>query len=473
MPEGEKQTFSRAMPPATDSRQGAFGTKLVLAIGFGGLLALMSATGFDSLRALYRLEAGHARITRDYLERRHALERIRSQLFLAGAAVREFLTEPDAGEAGQRRSEILRLKQEIERDIHSYSSQPREDERALLTDLRSGVQKYFDSAAPALGWSEAQRRTDGYEFLRTRVAPQRRALARIAAQIGDANDAALDAGNHRAAALFTAFRGRMTLMFGATLGLGVLLAGLSAVSIVRLENEARLRYREAAAARSELQELSARLVEAQEEERRAISRELHDETGQALSAVLVDLSNLATGIPREDSGTHARLETMRKLVQATLDSIRNISLLLRPSMLDDFGLAPALEWQAREAARRSGIRVEVDARQAPEDLPEELKTCVYRVVQEALHNCARHSGAGAAEVTVRTAQDALHLQIADDGRGFDASRTRGLGLLGIEERVRRLGGALQVQSQPGRGTRLTIALPLAAPLSGTEVSAAV
>ena len=138
----------------------------------------------------------------------------------------------------------------------------------------------------------------------------------------------------------------------------------------------------------------------------------------------------------------------------------NMSLLLRPSMLDDLGLQPALKWLGREVSRTTDLHVEVAADNIPEELPEELKTCVYRVTQEALRNCCRHAGAHSARVHLRTERTRLFLSVQDDGSGFDAAREKGLGLLGMEERVSHLGGRFQVDSAPGRGTMLSLELPL-------------
>jgi signal transduction histidine kinase len=137
-----------------------------------------------------------------------------------------------------------------------------------------------------------------------------------------------------------------------------------------------------------------------------------------------------------------------------------MALLLRPSMLDDFGLVPALHWQARETARRSGLRVQVNASEMDQDLPEEHKTCIYRVVQEALNNVLRHAQASAVQISLEQHPGELLLNIQDDGAGFDAQRVRGLGLLGMEERTRHLGGTFGVDSHAGRGTILKVVLPL-------------
>jgi signal transduction histidine kinase len=153
------------------------------------------------------------------------------------------------------------------------------------------------------------------------------------------------------------------------------------------------------------------------------------------------------------------LDNIRKFADSSVNSIRDIALLLRPSMLDDLGLMPALEWQAREVSRRSGVKIAVAADNVSDSLPDEMRTCIYRVAQEALQNVFRHSGAKSAVVTVRQDAGSLVLSVEDDGSGFDPERTRGLGMLGMEERVRQLGGRFEVQSAPGKGTVLKVTIP--------------
>jgi len=151
---------------------------------------------------------------------------------------------------------------------------------------------------------------------------------------------------------------------------------------------------------------------------------------------------------------------MKSLAERSVETVRNMALLLRPSMLDDLGLIPALEWQGREVSRSSRIEVEVEAEGVSENLPDETGICLYRLVQEALHNAVRHSEARNARVRIEQSGGRIRLRVTDDGRGFDPSRTRGLGILGMEERVRRLGGKLRIQSEPGKGATVEAELPV-------------
>jgi signal transduction histidine kinase len=163
---------------------------------------------------------------------------------------------------------------------------------------------------------------------------------------------------------------------------------------------------------------------------------------------------------QETEEVHAHLASIRTLAERTANEVRDLALLLRPSMLDDFGLVPALNWHCREMTKRTGLNVVVSADEAAGELPEEHTTCIYRLVQEALNNASRHANARRVEVAVRRETHRVLFTVRDDGAGFDTRFVRGLGLLGMEERVRRLGGEFRLESQPGRGTRISAELPL-------------
>jgi len=168
---------------------------------------------------------------------------------------------------------------------------------------------------------------------------------------------------------------------------------------------------------AELQQLSARLLEVEEDGRRKLSRELHDEIGQTLALLQIEISHAAA----TPEPSRERLERARALAERSVQSIRNMSVLLRPALLDDLGLVPALQFLLEDFLRRSGVACEFKEQDVEERLPDSVKTCVYRVVQEALHNCEKHSGASKVRVSVRQFPEWLVAEVEDDGRGFRAA----------------------------------------------------
>ena len=257
-------------------------------------------------------------------------------------------------------------------------------------------------------------------------------------------------------------------MLGLLLTLGV---GVSVFSIRRTESlEAELlqNYEIVAGAKRDLQQLSQRLIEIQEEERARLARELHDEIGQILTAIRIEVSRSLSSSERVPEEARERLGRARELVERAVHTVRNISLLLRPSALDDLGLVPALQWQFDDFSRRSGIECDFAEDSVQEILPAAVKTCAYRVIQEALHNCEKHSGAGRVRIRIRQTPRALEMEIEDNGRGVDLGSTSrpqkrgGSGLLGMRERIASLGGDMTLGSAPGGGLRLSISIPVSA-----------
>lgn len=229
-------------------------------------------------------------------------------------------------------------------------------------------------------------------------------------------------------------------------------------------------YEELRRSRGRLAVLSTRLLATQESERRAIARELHDEIGQALTAVSVNLQRLRTAA---DDGDRAEIvgESIT-ITQETLRQVRDLSLDLRPSLLDDLGLGPALRWYAERQAQRCGFAVALADEIGDVRYPAPVETTCFRVAQEAITNVARHAGAHTVRVGIRREGDELHLVVEDDGVGFDveaardrATRGQSLGLLGMEERATLAGGRIDIASQAGTGTRVLVRLPAGGPQS--------
>jgi len=207
-------------------------------------------------------------------------------------------------------------------------------------------------------------------------------------------------------------------------------------------------------------ELSGRLVDVQEAERRQLSTELHDRTSPQLAAIQINLRMLANLLrDRETEDIGALLDDTVHLIGDTTVSIREISSDLRPAVLDDGGLLPALSGYAQQFTQRTGVDVALDTAAATRTLAPAIQSSLFRIVQEALTNCAKH--AKARHVTIRLATDrgpAILLTIADDGIGFDAEAqsTTGLGLLTMRERAEFLGGRLTIESRRGQGTRIEV-----------------
>ncbi len=438
-------------------------TRFVVAIGFGGVLAIMALAGADGLRVLHQIRRNDDEIRRQFLFRNHVLNDIRSELYLSGTYVRDYLLEPEPAKAETFRATLERVHKEMDTALESYRGQLRPEEREHYAALTSELSRYWEMLSPILQWNTAERRSRGYPFLRDQVFPRRQAMLEIAGRIASLNEQQLNAGNDRVVGLLDQFQARLALTLLSTLVLGLGMAAFSIRKILKLQANANAQYQAVAEAREQLKDLSARLVQTQEAERRALSRELHDEVGQSLSAVLVELRNLLAGLSaHSEEQTRSQAELIRSLVESTIRVVRNMALLLRPSMLDDLGLIPALKWQAREVSKRTSMDVSVAADLTSDDLPDEYKTCVYRIVQEALHNCSRHSRAQTVRIRVQQETDRLSVSIQDDGQGFDAQHSKGLGLLGMEERVTRLGGQCQIHSKLGAGTILSATLPLPA-----------
>ena len=203
-----------------------------------------------------------------------------------------------------------------------------------------------------------------------------------------------------------------------------------------------------------------RVVAAQELERRRLSRELHDETAQTLTSVLLGLQAIAEA-PEADR-VAAETERLRELVTQALQDVRRLAVELRPKALDDFGLVPALKRLGSGFSEQTGIRVEVESYLDENRLPSEIETALYRIVQESLTNVVKHARAGSVSVLVTRKSGSVIAVIEDDGRGFDAGagRDEGLGLVGMEERVALLDGRLQIESREGAGTTIVAEVPL-------------
>jgi signal transduction histidine kinase len=215
-------------------------------------------------------------------------------------------------------------------------------------------------------------------------------------------------------------------------------------------------------AQERLHAFAAHIESVREDERTRLAREFHDELGQALTGLKMDLSWLEKRLPKELEAVAVRLKSMFGLVDATIQTVRRISSALRPQVLDDVGLIGTLKWQAREFQVRTGIRCKVDLPVEELALDQARSTAAFRIFQETLANVARHAGATRVDISLRVNTDHFILKIADNGRGMsqaDLRNPKSLGVLGIRERAFLLGGNVEIEGKGGKGTTVTLSIP--------------
>lgn len=431
---------------------------LVLCSGFGGLLIFILAAGAGTIFILNGVLRDEAGTRQSFLERTRDLDQIRAQIYLSGTYVRDFLLSPDAPSADSQRVRLANLEREADAALDAYARSLDREEKEHFRALRAEISSYWKVLYATAAWTPEQRTRLRFSFFYNELVPRRTTMLQIADRIAAINERGLTRAEERQALSSEHLRWSLLATFAITLLGGLALAAVTGLYTLRMEHELERRLEENVRARSELEQLSASLVRAQENERRKIARELHDEVGQSLSAIFMEAEN--AGAARDTAEVQTRIASIRGLAEKTVNTVRDLALLLRPSMLDDLGLVPALKWHGREVSKRTGLSIFVSADEAADELPDEHKTCIYRLVQESLNNSVRHAGARTVRVVVKNETDRVRFSVQDDGIGFEPSQVRGLGMIGMEERVRRLGGKLDVESHPGRGTVVTAELPL-------------
>lgn len=432
---------------------------LVLWLGFGGLLVCIVGAAFGTFRVLDHVRTDETRMRKAFLARLGELDQIRSQIYLSGTYMRDFLLSPDPSGAAAQSSRLTALERDTRTALQNYGRSLDVEEREPFNALQTEIDDYWRVLDRTVAWTPEQRRQLRESFFYDELVPRRTAMLQIADRIAIVNERGLDRAELQLQTSSENLRRTLFVTFGITLSGGLILALLTIGYTLRLERDLERGLEENARAKADLQELSAKLVRAQENERRTLARELHDEVGQSLSAILMEAENAECAEQLGEIRDH--IASVRRLAEKTVNEVRDLALLLRPSMLDDFGLVPALNWHAREMSKRTGLNVVVNADDEADDLPDEHKTCIYRLVQEAVNNSARHASARTVEVVVKREDSTVRFTVRDDGAGFDTRFVRGLGLLGMEERVRRLGGQIHIDSQLGRGTLISAELPLA------------
>lgn len=438
-----------------------FRTWPVAAIGLATLLLLVVFSVRTASNKAEEIYTRLAELNEHHRQVEAKLRSLRSDVHLSGIFVRDYLLDTErahAQEYQERLAEFRRANLATVAELQALTGAI-DDER--MKNLQAQLEDYWRAFEPLIDWTIAEKITLSARFLRREVIPRRAAILEIAQEIEEINDANLRAQGAEVTRQQQVFRSELNTLLWQSVALGLFLAVTAVIRLRVLEGRTEEQKLVAQDAERQLRQLSQQLVKAQEDERRKLSRELHDHVGQMLTALRMELGRIDRLGGSKDPRVAAAVAECRQLVDEMVRLVRDLALGLRPSMLDDMGLQPALEWQARDFSRRYGVAVDLEVSGDLDTLTDQHRTCVYRVVQEALTNCVRHARASRVTIHVETSGSRLSLRVTDNGIGLAPdSRRDGFGLRGIEERVRELGGTVAMRSAAGQGSTLTVSLPL-------------
>lgn len=469
-----RRVVAQLAPVQSVSPYAGLTIKAALLLGFGITFGLWLLAGYRLTQRMTDVESQTTAINGRYMRAQELLSTVRAQVLLGSVFVRDALLDPDPTATDSYRGRFEETYRVADRALRQYVPViDSNDERTRVAGLRWEIDDFHQSMLYVL---HSESHGDARALLQRQVVPKRELVMRVSDQVQSLNRAAFVQQRAETAALYRITQRqtweRLGLALAASLGIGL----LATLYAGRLEGSVRRQRARDLQITSDLQRLSARLATAQEDERRTIARELHDEVGQALTAIKVEIA-LAQRTTETPASTAAHLEDARRMAEDTLQTIRDLSHLLRPPLLDDLGLAAALQANLDGFEKRHGVQAELFHDGMDQRLAPELETALYRVVQEALTNVAKHAHARMCRVHLQGLHATVLVTIEDDGSGFHAGdlqrpdATRGLGLIGIRERVAQLSGTFQIETAPGQGTRLAIEMP-ARPHSVTETPAA-
>ena len=443
-------------------------TRAAVIAGFGLIGGIWLFAGYYFTSRMAELERRSSDIDRRYMQAQDLLATTRSQVLMGSVYVRDALLDPNPATAEEYQRQLQESYRSADEALRGYVpvlDVPGEQER--VARLRRELDDFRRTLLDVLTTDSRRWPMEARDLLRHRIMPKREGVMRISDEVQSLNRSAFVQQQAEIGALYRAIQRRVWQSFGFAVAASLGIALLATLQAGRLERRVeRQRDREADTAR-DLQRLSSQLLTAQEEERRSIARELHDEVGQVLTAIKVELAMAQREI-EASGGDSGALAGLRAITDGALSTVRDLSHLLHPAMLDDLGLPAAIEWYAKGFERRHGVRVELLQDRMSERLTADTEAAIYRIVQEALTNVAKHAQAARCRIYLQRLPHTLLVTIEDDGVGFDAAANgapgvaRGLGLISIRERVAQVRGELRIETTPGKGTRLTVEVPAVA-----------
>jgi signal transduction histidine kinase len=426
------------------------------------MLVLLVFASFEAYRIQEKSSGHHLDLFHRYAQQDEAMNSLRSSVVSAGSRVREYLIDSRPENAVKLAQQLKELREEADRALIRLEQLQTVSGPAVSHAIPE-FWAVLESVAITLKSATPEEK---YTFVQEEIVPRRSQLSIALREVLVASQVDVQQREREIADSRRVSGRRLVLVLGICMALALAVARFSVTHSDGLERASQRQYEELASARQELRELSARLVDIEEDGRKRLARELHDGLGQSLAILQIEISNLLTLPPERLAGSRERLVRARELAQATVQSVRSMSLTLRPALLDDLGLVPALHWMLEDFMRRSGVHCELKTADVDDQLNDPVKTCVYRILQEAIHNCEKHAAATRVTVTIKQSPVAITAEVQDNGHGFNvedgvsASRRRGLGIVVMRERAERLNGTLVIESSPGGGTRLRVSVPV-------------
>ena len=438
--------------------------RAALALGFCATLGLWLYTGYAFTNRIEAVRKQATEVAARYTRAQELLSTVRAQVLISSVRVRDALLNPEKTALAGYREQVEASYRIATTALAEYepvmSSGTQNDPiKRLLAEVNQFHQTSMSVLTDAAGRSPASVR----DVLNRHIVPRRESALAISEEIQSLNRRAFIqqqndiAESHQVAES----QSRRGLGAGLAIGLGVLL--VTSIYASRLESRLRQQMHRDTRMSRELHDTANKLIGAQEEERRTIARELHDEVGQVLTAIKVELSIAQRTIEAAGASAEPLVEA-QTIADGALQTVRNLAQLLHPAVLDDLGLAAAIETSLRGLARRHNIRAQLHQVGMADRLPRDVEVAAYRIVQEAITNVSKHSQAKECHVHLTHLPDRLLVEVEDDGVGFrgdtdSVSSDRGLGLVSVRERASRLGGTFNVLSSPGHGTRLIVSIP--------------
>jgi signal transduction histidine kinase len=453
---------NRALMNPFQERPVRRGIRHVLLTALGVVLTLLLALGVYAARSLSSVSRAGTVTTREYFQQGERLESVRRLLSSAASAIRDYLLDPDSLALPVHREQARRSWLEAMKAIEDYKGVATPERRPLTDRLDAQVSGYWAIADRSLEMTGHQRTEAGVNLLIDQLVPLRDTFLETIDAIGARDRADLRSAAASSARFVQGAERRLWTAIALTVFLSLLVAGATVLYLVRLENTALAQYEASVKAAVELERLSRRLLTLQEDERRRIARELHDDYGQRMASLLFELAATAE---RTDATADLRLviHKMAERLGNVAKDIQELSRSLHSAVLDKIGLEAAIRADCNSLRQRIGWDLDFQSADVPKRLPEPLSLAAYRVFQEVLQNALKHSQTSRLTVVLTVARGDLVLRVKDYGQGFDAesaNQAGSLGLVSMRERMRMVGGAFLIHSEIGKGTQIEARAPM-------------